>query len=124
MGEAAFAEDIDGLGGADAAGAVDNGRSIWFDVGIFAGEDAVELKVRGIGDRGLGTLGGGADVDKRGVWGNLADLGGVGRLSRLRAGGLERDIFPGTRKGVEVAERADEWGAYAGDEFEGFERHG
>ena len=58
VGEAALAEDIDGLSGADAAGAVDNGRSIWFDVGIFAGEDAVELKVRGIGDGGLGTLGG------------------------------------------------------------------
>lgn len=97
MGEAAFAEDIDGLGGADAAGAVDNGRSIWFDVGIFAGEDAVELKVSGIGDGGLGTLGGGADVDKRGVRGNLADLGGVGRLGWLCAGGLEGNVFPGTR---------------------------
>ena len=124
MGEAALAEDIDGLGGADAAGAVDNGRSIWFDVGIFAGEDAVELKVRGIGDGGLGTLGGGADVDKRGVWGNLADLGGVGRLGWLRAGGLERDVFPGTGKSIEVAERADEWSAHAGDELECFERHG
>ena len=69
MGEAALAEDIDGLSGADAASAINNGRSIWFDVGVFAGEDAVELKVRGIGDRGLGTLGGGADVDKRSVWG-------------------------------------------------------
>ena len=85
------------MGGADAAGAINNGRSIWFDVGIFAGENAVEFKVRGIGDRGLGTLGGGADVDKRGVWGNLADLGGVGRLGWLRAGGLEGNVFPGTR---------------------------
>ena len=97
VGEAALAQYVDGLGGTDAASAIDNGRSIWFDVGIFTGEDAVEFKVRGIGDRGLGTLGGGADVDKGGVWGNLADLGGVGRLGRLRAGGLERDIFPGTR---------------------------
>ena len=56
VGEAALAEDIDGLSGADAASAVDNGRSIWFDVRIIAGEDAVELKVCGIGDRGLGTL--------------------------------------------------------------------
>ena len=75
VGEAALAKDIDGLCGTHAAGAVDNRRSISFDVGVFAGEDAVELKVRGVGDGGLGTLGGGADVDKRGARGNLADLG-------------------------------------------------
>mgnify|MGYP006911837571 CR=1 FL=1 len=98
MEEAALAKDVHCLCGTDAAGAVDNGRSIWFDVGVFAAEDAVELKVRGIGDGGLGTLGGGADVDKRSVRGNLSDLGGVGRLGGLCAGGLERDVFPGTGK--------------------------
>ena len=106
VGEAALAKGIDGLCGTHAAGAVDNGRSIWFDVGALTREYAVELKVRGVGDGGLGTLGGGADVDKRGVWGNLADLGGVGRLGGLRAGGLEGNVFPGTGKGIEVAERA------------------
>ena len=42
----------------------------------------------------------------------------------MRAGGLEGNVFPGTGKGIEVAERADEWSAHAGDEFEGFDRHG
>ena len=95
VGEAALAEDVHSLCGADGAGAVDYGRSVWFDVRVFAAEDAVELKVRGVRDGGLGTLGGGADVDKRSVRGNLADLGGFGRLGWLRAGGAKRNVLLG-----------------------------
>ena len=46
VGEAAFAEDIDGLGGADAAGAIYNGYLVPCDIGVFTGEDAVEGKMR------------------------------------------------------------------------------
>ena len=43
---AAAAQSVDGLSGADAAGAVDNGGIALADVWVFASEDAVKGQVR------------------------------------------------------------------------------
>ena len=88
----------------------------------MAGEDVIERKVLRARDKGGGALGGGADVDKRGVLRDLADVGRIVGARRDGAVGAYGDVFPGTGEGIVVAQRADERGADAGEELEGLHR--
>ena len=76
------------------------------------------------GDEGGGALGGGADVDKRGVLWDVADVGGVVGARRGGAVCAHGDVLPGPGEGIVVAQRADERGADSREELERFDGQG